>query len=256
MKSIVKITSIVLSLVGILSGCADQPMATELTLGNSVQSSDMGTECVPTDRTEGTNTPTPASGATWEEELDFGKLVYTVTEARVVTSVNDIPSGGFRYDAEVSILGSDGKIARSRYPDFIQDDGFFADEVALVLLDITVQSHDATNRMIHPESGEIYWLYENQYIFRADGILCLIDKTEGDGTFYRYYDPVFYSGWNQYSEHPSAYELLPGKSLSFTIGFLIGSTSHGHPRDMSQLVASTSWGTLDKLYISLNLGGD
>jgi hypothetical protein len=57
-----------------------------------------------------------------------------------------------------------------------------------------------------------------------------------------------------FAEHPMAYELLPGESTSFRIGFLMGNRRNGSARNLADLVVSTAWDSRDEHYFDLNLG--
>lgn len=199
---------------------------------------------------------TPESG-----DLVSGKLLYTVTGARVITSQADIPEGGFDSEAYASFYPSAGQQIMCYYPDFIQADGSFMDGIYLVLVDMTVESQDATNKTSADadENGNFRGKFDTPYIFRADSFFYLIDSSKdarktSESMAATAYQISFFSLFKQRDEHRFAFELLPGESKSFTIGYLVGDCYTGRPTNLADLALCRLMNDPTATFIHLNLG--
>ena len=126
----------------------------------------------------------------------------------------------------------------------------------LVMMDVTVTSQDAVNFITEPETGVQSRRYaDNPFLFRADEICYLVDIAEMTDQDYTYYDAVFFSEMGRFSEHPMAYEVLPGESISFRIGFLVGNRKDGSDMAFSDMVLTTNWGDAEKDFYDVHIPG-
>ncbi len=199
----------------------------------------------------------------WQDPyVEVGTLSYTLTDARVVTNVNEAGPGGIREGATLYLYGSDPEQPVIYYDvgtldsetGFIDGEGNLVEGGSLVLLDILVESVDAVNFRTNPVTGVQKRRYaDDPFLFRADEICYLIDTSEDSRHGYTYFDAVYFSDPGRYAEHPMAYQLLPGESRTIRIGFLLGNRKDGTPMDHSDLVISTMWNEKEEKYFDLEL---
>ena len=195
-------------------------------------------------------------GICWEDNrIEVGKLTYTITRASYLTNLERSGRGKFRENAVVGIYDGSGEDpAVYYYPNCFDETDTLVDGACMVLLDVQVDSEDAVNFRTNKSTGIQNRRYEdNPFLFRADEIAYLIDTGEDASDGYTYYDAVYFTLLNGFSEHPMAYEILPGESVTFRIGYLIGNYPDGTNRDLSKLVISTAWNDPDEQYFELNL---
>ena len=193
-------------------------------------------------------------GDSFEEDLGVnGRLEYTIKAARL--GEMPVGAGGFLEDSHVTVDG-----VSYVYPDFLTN-GALVSGARLVLLDIEVLNVDADN------AGR----YEEPYVFRADSIVTLADRSdkagaggyayidagyfsllggcaEHDMAYELYIDAGYFSLLGGCAEHDMAYELKPGESVAFTLGFLVGSG-----RQLKDLYACTASGSADAAFVELGL---
>lgn len=201
----------------------------------------------------------PATPMVWEQTLEVGKLCYQIDAVHVITNASEIGEGGFGERSEIVLYDGafydrameDWRQYGSQYeqiypyPEYIQADGQFLDGTCMIALDMRVTSQDATNQW-RKADGELESRYGNPYLFKVDSILYLLDTgdTARDGT-YLGVPPGFFSEYGGRSEHPYAYEVKPGETVTFRIGFLMGNRSDGTSRDLADLVVCTQSNSLD-----------
>ena len=195
-------------------------------------------------------------GIRWEDKtIEVGKLTYTITRASYLTNLEKAGHGKFRENAVVGIYdGSGNDPTIYYYPECFDETDTLVSGACMVLLDVQVDSEDAVNFRTNKVTGVQSRRYEdNPFLFRADEIAYLIDTSENADSGYTYYDAVYFTEMNEFSEHPMAYELLPGESITFRIGYLLGNCQDGTARDLSKLVISTDWNDPEEKYFELNL---
>ena len=195
-------------------------------------------------------------GIHWQDHrIEVGALTYTVTRASYLTNLERAGRGKFRESAVVGIYdgsGSDPDIYY--YPNCFDETDTLVSGAYMILLDVQVDSRDAVNFRTNKATGVQSRRYEdNPFLFRADEIAYLIDTSEDSTNGYTYYDAVYFTALNEYTEHPMAYEILPGESVSFRIGYLVGNLPDGSERDLSKMVISTAWNDPEEEYFELNL---
>ena len=197
------------------------------------------------------------SGAlSWDApQIEVGRLNYTVTRASVATDLGGISQGKVRENAAICIYDASGNPSYYFYPDCMDETGRLVSGATIVLLDICVTSEDAVNFVTNSAGVQSRRYADNPFLFRADEICYLIDTGENADDGYIYYDAVFFSMMGMHSEHTMAYEVNPGETLNFRIGFLLGNRADGSPMDHSDLVLSTLWNDPEEQYFELNLAG-
>lgn len=163
-------------------------------------------------------------------------MKYTVNSVKLVT---DISAERMQKDhfSEDTVVVADGK--EYPYPDFFSG-SVFVDGVACVLLDVTVFNEDAksTDRQV-----------KNEYLFRADSIMTLIDKNMFQHNF-KYYDINYFSRMSEQDEHSYAYELYPGEEINFQIGYVVDK------KKINSFYGCDSSGNLESTFLFLGLGGN
>lgn len=273
MKSFRKIAAILLAVMLLFgtTACSNpqnllkKPTILELDPNNSSQQGEMN----PTDpssnssdaiqqATEPTGNTQPSnniSGVTIElfSELQSGKLLYTITNAYVVTNKNDIPTnGGFIGTPSVWQMNN-GQEQSFIYPEFIKDDGNFIDDCYLILVDITIKSENAMGYTEPPKK-----MFDDPYLFSSNR-LTLADMTDTDPHgFYCVTEADYFSGlWEQNKDtDPAVIRLEPGEAKTYTYGFFIGGyKSDGSKTDLSQLCLCNTYGNPDSILVKLGLGG-
>ena len=205
---------------------------------------------------------------TWEESYyGDGTLKITISSARVVTGIAEIDEKGFFDDASAIIYHEEWYDDYCRdwrayeekymtvygYGDFCDDNGNFADGIRMILLDVTVENLDASNRYQEADGSWVSRL-GNLYVFNVQFIGKLLDLNQKDETsqIYRYYEANYYSGLNTCPEMSGGFEVRPGENISFQLGFLIGNNEDGSAIDLSGLAISRS-ATLDYMWFELKL---
>ncbi len=165
--------------------------------------------------------------------LSSGSLQVTVKNARQITDVSQLPPQDMFLE---------------QYDHYVSPEGTLKEGSSLILLDLEVKNLDAR--------GKLDLDTDNPYLFRADGLLTLIDLTEKQGKNYYYVDVDYFSlfGCCQDPDHPFLYELKPGDSIEFTVGYFIGKKRDSSERDLSQIRACTSSGNANSDFIDLKLG--
>ena len=176
-------------------------------------------------------------------EFKSGKLVYTITDAHVITNINDLSTKKDGFSREACLyLDSNNEWQKADRPACIREDGSFEEGWYLVTVDLLVRNDDAA------VTGE------NPYLFNAQSLLTLADlrhKTVGN---YRCTNIDYFSGLNDYPKGQFAFCLEPGEEKSFTIGYLIRVTpdASGNP-DLSAFRACTTTGGERSTFVDLKL---
>lgn len=205
---------------------------------------------------------------TWKESYyGDGMLQITISSARVVTAMSGIDQDGFMDDTSVYIYHGewyeeylkDCRTYIDQYMtvyqcfDFCDDSGNFVDGIKMILLDVTVENLDATNKN-QAEDGSWSSRLGNPYVFNVQFIGKLLDlnrKNESSQT-YNYFLPNYYSEYKSCPEMSSGFEVAPGETVSFQLGFLVGNNEDGSDIDLSKLAISRS-ATLDYMWFELKL---
>ena len=156
---------------------------------------------------------------------------------------------------DVSIFQDKTLYVRYDYPDWTEEDGYFGDDIYLILVDVTATSVGAemhTNSDDHPGGP-----FDDPYIFDATAVPVLTDIS---GTYWLnensrlwYEQPVYFSLLNQRSEHPFAFRLAPGESITYTLGFLVTDYELGGYFSLPHLCFNDTMGSLDGAFYKLDI---
>jgi hypothetical protein len=195
--------------------------------------------------TSGTNQNVLSLGDPFIENAGVsGTLTYTITKSKIVHNISEIESirDDFIEDSYISV-GDTTYI----FPDFINTNGYLQEGVWLVVVDVIVNNTDADNSNT----------YGNPYIFRADGIITLVDISETvSNSQYVYKDICCFDKLKTYEEHPFAYEVKPGDTATLKLGYLISARKGDESREKANLYAFASSGNPKSTMINLGLGDD
>ncbi len=194
-------------------------------------------------------------------------LQITISSAWVITGMDGIDPNGFMDGTVVYIYHGEWyeEYLKDRltyidryiteYPcfDFCDELGNFVDGIKMILLDVTVENLDATNRYQEAD-GSWSSRLENPYVFNVQFIGKLLDLNQKDKSSqtYGYYLPNYYSAHGSCSEMSSGFEVLPGQAVSFQLGFLIGNNEDGSSIDLSKLAIGRS-ASLDYMWFELKI---
>lgn len=187
------------------------------------------------------------------EEYEFypsmadGHFRCSVTNARIMTKEECPPK---------EMLVSDSLMAKDRaypYEEWFTEDGAYAQGCRVILVDVTVRNVDAVAWLA---SGENPGLFEDPYAFYLYSVVGIADTSQlyedeetGNRTYAFTGDFSYFSLLGQYDGEDGSHipgivaygtRLLPGESISFTLGYSVHTNPDGSPRDMSQLVLCTS----------------
>ena len=144
------------------------------------------------------------------------------------------------------------------YPDWTEEDGYFGDDIYLILVDVTATNVGAENYTTADRysDGRIKGRFDDPYIFPVAGVPVLTDisgtKWLGDTRLW-YVDPVYFSLMNQCSEHPMAFRLAPGESITYTLGFLVTDCELGGDFSLPHLCLTDSAGSLYGVFYKLDI---
>lgn len=181
-------------------------------------------------------------GDTFSIQGDSGQLNVSIVGAQIHTHIPNIVEDDYFFLDNSYITVKNGVSNQVYgYPDFLLNNGHLVDGVYLVVIDIKLTNENA-------ESS----LYENPYEFRGDSIVTLVNLDDRDGNNFRYRNAVFYYGLNRGTNHPTAFELKPGETIIFSVGFLI---DEQWVNAANHLFASTGANTKSTL-VNLALGGE
>lgn len=193
-----------------------------------------------------------------------GKLDCLITDIKVISNISEIENtNGFVNDAEVTV----SNYGTLRYPDFITDNGMFVNGVYLLVVDVYVSNIDAVCYTTQEklENGSTLGIYDNPYLFRADFLFYLQDVHDGeDGIVYEdssglqhIYIPSwgidYYSNLGDGPGDPVSYELKPGESISFSVGFLVSDISMGGAMHFDALYLTEVVGSVEDFIIQVNV---
>lgn len=218
------------------------------------------------------------SAETAPHQILSGKMQFTVSNPRVVTHRKDMPGGDF--SEAIAEIWMNGEVKEyvcysQRFPSFILDDGSFVEGAKLVMVDVTVTNIDAKMRTQKDadENGKGGGDYTDPYVFRVDSLLGFADTKETTDAIsafggvsstgnYPQLNACYFSLLNECEEHSFAFRLVPGETMTYTVGIVVGNNQDGSERDLSAIVVRVAsakhiGGTESSVYyVSLGLGGE
>lgn len=160
-----------------------------------------------------------------------GKMTFELTDAYVTQNLSEHGISLDKLDSYTSVYGADknGEREDMSFSDCFSDQekGILRENVRLYVCRIKVTNTDA----VYDVKGE----YDNKYTFRADNIhLCYLpDKKSGKTKEDLEYKPVdYYSLKKDGDQEWSTYELKPGESITYEVGFLVGDMIEEQKIDM------------------------
>ena len=162
-----------------------------------------------------------------------GTMEYTVNSVQLVSNLTDVglTAEEVLESAEaVSIFGGEG-IEDAMAEDVIAADGTLSETVRFLLVDLTVKNIDAYRDI----DGWVNGPAEHEYILRADGIYLEDTKVYdgNEGVSFGMTDTgcsqcSWFSERNGRSESWAAIEILPGESVTYQLGFLVGNAEDNY----------------------------
>lgn len=187
-----------------------------------------------------------------EHILKEGQLSCVINKISLVDSkTTELLDAGFLSDAaaQFSEGNTDVDKAALPYPQFVQPDGSFLPGVYMLLIDISVTNNNAKCFTLRDldELGNPLGLYDDPYIFRADGLLFIQDTHEGDNGVLEFqngndvYTTVNARGIDYFdkkgfrAEHPYVFRLESGETLSLQLGFVVTDLEAGGIHDLDSL---------------------
>lgn len=157
-----------------------------------------------------------------------GTLEYTINRVKLVSDLTDVglTAEEVLESAEtVSIYGGEIVEDYAMAEDVIAADGTLSENIRFLLVDLTVKNIDAHTSVDRWVNGPA----EHEYIFRADGIYLEDTKVYdgNEGVSFGMTDTgcsqcSWFSDRNGRSESWAAIEILPGESVTYQLGFLVG----------------------------------
>ena len=210
-------------------------------------------------------------------EILSGKLELSISNPRTITHRNDMPGGDF--DSAYAGIWNDGEVTEyvcysPRFPSFVLEDGSFVEGAQLIVMDVTVTNIDAKMRTQKDADaeGKGGGLYTDPYIFRVGSLLSFTDTAKATDMIYVFggvssdgnypqLNATYFSLLNNCEEHPFAFRVAPGESISFSVGIVMGNNEDGSARDLSTMAARITFAEhiggeqADVYYVSLGLGG-
>lgn len=203
----------------------------------------------------------------WEESYHGdGKLKITVSSAKVVSNMAGMDKSCFLDESDVVVYHGEW------YEDFLKDwrtymdryqtiyhggecvdgNGNFLDGIQMVVVDVTVENVDATNRHLDSDGNWVSKtdnLYEFSVTFLGQ-LLDLDQVIDAETQIYNGWSIDYFSGKS--TDYPNGFEVRPEESVSFQIGFLLGNHEDGSPIDLEKLVFSRS-DSLQYMHFALKL---
>lgn len=206
--------------------------------------------------------PISVSYSNGERDIKSGSITVTLEDARLVSQICDISNpNGIRDDASVNLVGNSyehGAITL-RYSDLIEY-GVLRTGCYLLVIDVSVTNNDAITytKDDRDEDGIPQGLYSDPYLFHADSLFYLHDTHIGDNGVITHTDPdgTKYTSFSCYTadyfsltdcrtENRTVFRVVPGETVSFSIGFLVFDENAGGEYDLSTLYLTKTMGSQD-----------
>ncbi len=166
-------------------------------------------------------------------QAESGKLEISVNDVILSKNVKDLGINPSDLDPYSVVSVYDGTYYKSwQYPHYLSlETGELASGLNFVLVNISVRNVDAISKKT--ASGRFPDGFESQYIFMANKFY-LVDLYQKDiyesdplNTYFVKGEHVWFSLHDQRQESRNAYELLPGESIDYQIGYIIN-LADGH----------------------------
>ena len=149
-----------------------------------------------------------------------GSIRVAVNQAQIVRKLDDLPlPDGFIEDLAYAYGGATKDPTLYEYPDIFCADGSMREGIYMVLLDVTVANPDSATSRYQNENGKWCDHYENPYLFQAQSICHLINRSAStDKQMYLSYFSEKSDKW----KNPDSFLLEGGDEKNFQLGFLVG----------------------------------
>ncbi len=257
-RQIVYMSILILLLSFLLSGChADSPPVETAPVDDSIRNE---TAIMPNHVIR--------IGDSYKYYPDYasGHFLCTVTDARVVTQESECPpldmiDTGWLWATE------DGERVLFEKAEWFTEGGAFDRGCRMVLVDLTVTNVDAIANL---DDGTFttngYFL--DPYAFHAYAVGSMVDLTLtfDYGMQYVDYKHDYFSLLGQYSEdnletlgaEHYAIRILPGETVSYTLGYPVDANEDGSPKDLSDVMFCTGSNRFikDGVFVDLALGDE
>lgn len=180
-----------------------------------------------------------------------GTMKYELEDAYVTTELNEngIDINMLDESSFIYCMNGNGKMENIGYPEYFEDynKGILKSPAKLYVCRIKVTNQDAT----YSVEDE----YKDPYIFRADNMfLCYLpDKMSGKEQI-KYKNVEYYSLRKDGDYEWATYELKPGESITYDVGFVLGDYLDEKELDMKKgkLYLSNTGGSEDGEYYNID----
>lgn len=162
-----------------------------------------------------------------------GTMKYELEDAYVTTELNknEIDMSKLDLYSSIEYKNDKGKQVSVSYPEYFADKekGILSSHAKMYVCRIKVTNEGATSEWEDQ--------YKSPYIFRADNIfLCYLpdEMTRKEQQNIKYKIVDYYSLRKEGDQEWSTYELKPGESITYDLGFVLGDMLDGQELDMKK----------------------
>lgn len=178
---------------------------------------------------------------------DTGYLAFTLSNVRYLGEGDIWPQDNYEYEAYLELDEKNNWVKRDR-PAHLNADGTSKPGWNMVLIDVTVTSHNAVSRL------GVYSDYD-PYLF---SVYCVCDLAD-----IRYMSQYgcktlgldYFSEMGKYPEDDRFFRLEPGESIHFTVGFLLPPRSQGGMDPFEYLRICNTSGNPNSVFLRLDEEG-
>lgn len=179
--------------------------------------------------------------------LKAGTMRYVLKKVWIVEDQSGIPAEGGFIPHNVAWVAEDMEHGKGwTYPELVQEDGSFAEDIFLLMMEIEVENVGAECWTVDDLNSEkkSMGVFKDPYLFTDLGGRFTVRERAGvNGTQPFMWETAYYSGYgalkddpeNEMNRRPFAYRLKPGEKQTFTVGTFIGNCLDGTPRTFSSL---------------------
>lgn len=175
-----------------------------------------------------------------------GHFECSVTDVQLVTEQSQCPAEDkFLYVRSVGFV--DGEPREFEYDEWFTEGGAFDLGTRLVLVDLTVTNVDAVAWLDNGTFNGDCGYFRDEYAFAINDIIQLMDLTrvfgeKADQYYHGLGGFAYFSRAGEFEEEDIldtighekfALKILPGETISFTVGYLVDGSEDGKPRDFS-----------------------
>lgn len=200
-----------------------------------------------------------------------GKLIFTLTNPRIISSTQELPVQEKFIDGTMAVDEVEGmpyapdRGGQYKYPDFVYPDGHFVKGVHYLLIDVSVESNDAEAYTSSELDNEGYPLgvFDDPYAFSPPALTLgntldfvpeQMEEIAADSQW-RVVNPDectrmvaidYFSRRGELSDDPNEalfFKVTPGETLSFTIGFPVTDRASGGVFDGNVMSLHNIWST-------------